>query len=135
MFSYWLMETACSYPINQDETFSCQIVCCTVSVQILTHLVILIAPNGQQILNLMEQRPIPDEDIAEIIYLFASHSVFVDSMEEADHHIMRIFGKKSAKQEAVSMHFTSIAASGKFFHFIGCSLISREKLSRMSLSF
>ena len=86
----------------------------------LTHLVRMIDPNGQRLLKLMEQRPIPDEDIDEIIHLFSSHCVFVYSWEHVDPHVMRIFGKKSAEREAMCMHFTSIAASGKPHLFIEC---------------
>ena len=87
----------------------------------LTHLVRMIDPHGQRLLHLMEQRPIPDCAVEEIVSLFTDHCHFVETWEDVEPTIMRIFGKKSAEREAVQMHFNAVRRSGSPFYHIDAS--------------
>ena len=73
--------------------------------------------NGQRLLLLMQQRPIPECDIEEIVQLFGDHCHFVDNWENLDDSIMKVFGKKAAEREAVQRHLAMIQRSGAP-HFI-----------------
>ena len=56
-------------------------------------------PKGQMLLKLMEQRPIPPDDVETIVHLFAVHFNFVKygMIWGSIHH--ESLGKKAAEQE------------------------------------
>ena len=81
----------------------------------LTQLVRMQDEQGKRLLELMEQRPIPEEDIEEIVAIFRNNCHFVDSWDLVDSSIMRVFGKKSAERDAVERHFKTIEQSGISF--------------------
>ena len=84
----------------------------------LTHLVGMEDLNGQRLLLLMQQRPIPECDIEEIVQLFGDHCHFVDNWQNLDDSIMKVFGKKAAEREAVQRHLAMIQRSGAPHFFI-----------------
>ena len=53
---------------------------------------------GLRLLKLMEQRPIPENEVEEIVALFATHCNFVsDCTDVDDRGVMKIFGKNRPK--------------------------------------
>ena len=77
---------------------------------------------GQLLLRLMEQRPIPEQDVDRIVHLFMSNCEFVSSWDEIDDpSVMKVFGKKSAERESIARHFEFIRQSGQQ-HFIAKSV-------------
>ena len=108
-----------NYPTYLVATCFRQDLCFTVSILIfLTHLVRMEDLNGQRLLLLMQQRPIPECDIEEIVQLFGDHCHFVDNWENLDDSIMKVFGKKAAEREAVLRHLAMIQRSGAPHFFI-----------------
>ena len=85
----------------------------------LQHLVRMEDVAGRRLLKLMEQRPIPENDIEEIDALFATHCNFVSDWNDVDDpSVMKVFGKKSAERKALLRHFYFIESSGMPHFFV-----------------
>ena len=68
---------------------------------------------GQEVLRLLEQRPVSPEAIERICSLLLQHCKFHDTWETVDNKMMmKVFGKKTAERQALLNHQQMIEASG-----------------------
>ena len=68
---------------------------------------------GQAVLNAMSKKPILEEDIAFIVDTLKTSCNFVDTWANLGHKtVVKVFGKKRAEREAVTLYQNSIRNSG-----------------------
>ena len=96
---------ACSFLFNFDFHF-------------LENFVRMEDPRGQELLKLLENRPIDADQIDNILEIISSSCNFVDNWQDlTDRLIMKVFGKKAAEQEAFAEHCSFIESSGSSFSY------------------
>ena len=82
----------------------------------LEHLVRMVDVKGQEVLRLLEQRPVPMDSIDRICELLSENCNFHSSWQTVEEeNIMKVFGKKSAEQQALDEHRKRIEQSGNPF--------------------
>lgn len=82
----------------------------------LNHHVRMQDPNGQQLLKLLENRPVCESDVDQVVRLVGQHCQFKATWSDLeDLSIMRVFGKKAAEREALDNHRSFVIQSGLQF--------------------
>ena len=96
---------ACSFLFNFDFHF-------------LEEFVRMEDPVGQELLKLLEERPVEEENINRIIGIISEQCNFVSNWQElTDRLIMRVFGKKVAEQEAFDKHCAFVESTEMNFSY------------------
>ena len=110
----------CQLPtVSGTDIFTSSSLVFGVNFHFLEHLVRMEDEQGRRLLNLMAQRPIPADDIVQIISLFSENANFVSCWEAiTDRSIMKVFGKKAAEREAIERHFSDIIGDNIDFYFV-----------------
>ena len=66
-------------------------------------------PVGQELLLLLEKRPVSDEDAERVIEIMSSLCNFVENWEQIENPmIMKVFGKRVAEKKAIKPHFSNM---------------------------
>ena len=66
-------------------------------------------PVGQELLLLLEKRPVSDEDAERVIEIMGSSCNFVENWEQIENPmIMKVFGKRAAEKKAIESHFSNM---------------------------
>lgn len=69
--------------------------------------------HGQQLLKLLENRPVAASDVEQVVSLIEQHCQFVQTWSDLDDlSIMRVFGKRIAEREALEDHRNHIKQAG-----------------------
>ena len=110
----------CQLPsVSGTDIFTSSSLVFGVNFHFLEHLVRMEDENGKLLLKLMTQRPIPADDIFQIIGLFSENANFISCWEDiTDRSIMKVFGKKAAEREAIERHFSDITADNVDHFFV-----------------
>ena len=82
----------------------------------LTNLVRMLDPQGQEVLKLLEARPVAPSSAERICLLLRENCNFHESWDKIDAQmIMKVFGKKAAERRAIDDHRAQIETSGLQF--------------------
>ena len=96
---------ACSFLFNFDFHF-------------LQEFVRMVDPLGQELLCLLEKRPVENSDIERIIEIISAECNFVDDWQDIrDRMIMKVFGKRAAEIEAFEKHCAMIESRTLQFQY------------------
>ena len=82
----------------------------------LNELVRMTDEKGQEVLKLLEERPVPPESIERICTLLSENCNFHQSWDNVDREqIMKVFGKRCAERQSLQEHRAFIEQSGERF--------------------
>ena len=84
----------------------------------LQHFVRMVDPIGQELLRLLERRPLTEDDISRVVEIISNSCNFVGSWNDIhDAMIMKVFGKRVAEQEATEKYFEKIEGTDMPFRY------------------
>ena len=91
----------------------------------LRHYVRMVDAEGKELLEKMTMKPVSNNDIVIIKKIIEKRCRFVNSWEEIDDkRIMKVFGKKSAEQEAINFYHQEIRNSGESY----CEIVAIDEM-------
>ena len=104
----------CQLPnVSGTDIFQSTSLIFTFNFHFLQHLVRMHDEKGQEVLKLLEQRPVPPDSIERICSLLADNCTFHSSWDNVDaQRIMKVFGKKKAERQALVNQRKLIESSG-----------------------
>ena len=102
--------------IDGSDVFLCTTLLFCFDIHFLTTLVRMLDPIGQELLDLMTQRPIPEHDVLRIASIISQNCTFVPSWNDlTDYTTMKVFGRKDAEREAMDRYQIAVSSSGEPF--------------------
>ena len=105
----------CQLPnVSGTDIFQSTSLIFTFHFHFLHHFVRMHDEKGQEVLKLLEERPVPQQSIDRICDLLSENCTFHNSWREVDSRkIMKVFGKKRAERQALADHKKMIESSGR----------------------
>ena len=101
------MEMFASFPTSVDATFLKPVFYCLPLIFIFSKN--LFEWKIQELLLLLEKRPVSDEDAERVIEIMSSLCYFVENWEQIENPmIMKVFGKRVAEKKAIKPHFSNM---------------------------
>ena len=102
--------------INGSNVFLSPLLLFCFKAHFLRHYVRMVDAEGKELLEKMTLKPITNDDIIIIKKIIEKRCSFVNSWEDiADKRIMKVFGKRSAEQEAINNYHQEIRTCGEGF--------------------